>query len=391
MKIRKAFFAALCIAALGLVACFSSWNGETGEGTISINLGNNPALTQRSVTEVPDDFNAEYIITLTSAAEEVKRTIPLNDDSTITVTIAVSPGSWNVEVKALLDKEPFAEGTNRVTVRAGENSSVLIQMVLIGDNINYYTVTFNSNGGSHIDGQIVEAGGTARQPDDPTREGYIFDGWYSDEDEYDFYTPVTANITLYARWKEVPLGSFAVTFDSNGGSHIDGQIVESGSTAGQPDDPTREGYNFAGWYSGEELYDFDTPVTGSITLYAKWEEKIEGAITIGITFDDDIRKPVVELKNDDGTPIDEITISRFGSDGKPQTYKVTVVNTYGFTIIKWEVPGVGAGEPVEGDGNSFTLNAANLNYNAVGKHVLYLTFGWNGMPYLVEIPFEVED
>ena len=139
-----------------------------------------------------------------------------------------------------------------------------------------FTVSFNSNSGSDVASQEVTRDGKARRPDDPTREGYSFAGWYRDQElitEYDFDTPVTSSITLYAKWTPVPPGSFTVTFNSDGGTHIPGQVVESGRTAARPDDPTKEGFTFAGWYRDQELtaeYDFDTPVTGNITLYAKW-------------------------------------------------------------------------------------------------------------------------
>ena len=65
-----------------------------------------------------------------------------------------------------------------------------------------YTVTFETNGGSSIESQAVEEGNTVLKPADPTKEGYTFDGWYSDEalsTIYDFGTPVTEDITLYAK------------------------------------------------------------------------------------------------------------------------------------------------------------------------------------------------
>ena len=67
--------------------------------------------------------------------------------------------------------------------------------------------------------------------------------------------------------------SYTVSFDSKGGSAVDSQTVASGETAVKPADPTIDVYTFIGWYSDEALtsvYNFDTPVTGNITLYAKW-------------------------------------------------------------------------------------------------------------------------
>jgi len=78
------------------------------------------------------------------------------------------------------------------------------------------------------------------------------------------------------RWVDnmpVVWGIFTVSFDSNQGSAVDSQVVDSGSTAIIPEAPTRSGFIFFGWYSDSELttsYSFNTAVTGNITLYARW-------------------------------------------------------------------------------------------------------------------------
>ena len=69
--------------------------------------------------------------------------------------------------------------------------------------------------------------------------------------------------------KDVP--EYSVTFDSNGGSSVGTLVVKEDGTIAKPEDPTKEGYVFIGWYLDGELYDFDTPVTGDIKLEAKWE------------------------------------------------------------------------------------------------------------------------
>ena len=66
-----------------------------------------------------------------------------------------------------------------------------------------YTVTYESNGGSTVPSQTVKYNETASKPADPTKSGYTFAGWYTEEkltNKYDFATPVTGNITLYAKW-----------------------------------------------------------------------------------------------------------------------------------------------------------------------------------------------
>lgn len=72
--------------------------------------------------------------------------------------------------------------------------------------ITLHTVTFNSNGGSDVPGQM-RANAAATKPADPTRSGYVFAGWYTDEActaAYDFTKPVTDSVTLYAKWEAAP-------------------------------------------------------------------------------------------------------------------------------------------------------------------------------------------
>ncbi len=130
------------------------------------------------------------------------------------------------------------------------------------------TVTFDSNGGSEVPAQNIVSGGKVVKPANPTRSGYVFNGWYlKNLEEYDFNTPVTSSFTLLAKWTK----AFTVTFDSNEGSKVDPQSVTKNEKAKKPADPTRAGYSFDGWYTTQmALYDFESPVTKDFTLYAKW-------------------------------------------------------------------------------------------------------------------------
>jgi|GEM_PF-2506776 len=139
-----------------------------------------------------------------------------------------------------------------------------------------HSVSFNVNEGSAVSRQVVNEGGNAVQPIDPVKEGFVFDGWYSDEGLtalYNFSTPVTSDMTLHAKWTGIASGMFTVSFNTNGGSALSLQLVADGDKAVLPTEPSRGGYTFGGWYSNSKLtipYDFDTPVTDDITLYAKW-------------------------------------------------------------------------------------------------------------------------
>ncbi|MBO6133297.1 MAG: InlB B-repeat-containing protein, partial [Lachnospiraceae bacterium] len=139
----------------------------------------------------------------------------------------------------------------------------------------YYTVTFVTNAGSLVGNQRVQEGAKVIRPSDPTRYGYTFRGWYTDEDfltEWNFDSDiVTGDMTLYARWETGV--SYKVTFNSKGGSSVSSQTVKSGEKAKLPAPPTRAGYTFDKWYEDfylEDEYDFDDEVTEDITLYAGW-------------------------------------------------------------------------------------------------------------------------
>ena len=67
---------------------------------------------------------------------------------------------------------------------------------------------------------------------------------------------------------------YTVTFDSNGGTSVEAQVVEENKRASAPNDPTKEGYTFLGWYVGDEKWSFIShTITENITLKAKWEIK----------------------------------------------------------------------------------------------------------------------
>lgn len=78
---------------------------------------------------------------------------------------------------------------------------------------NIYTVTFNSNGGSEIRSKRVGENGSVVQPANPTRDGYTFVGWYLNNEEFDFNSEITSDITLTARWEAIEEGQ-----EGNGGS-----------------------------------------------------------------------------------------------------------------------------------------------------------------------------
>ncbi len=223
---------------------------------------------QFTVTKGSDDmenvginvFHALYINTTIptqpSALTWTMQTAKL-DANAITIQAPQSDNFWRNGVFSLSEQSDL-----KLTFDGG-NISI--------DVLPKYTVSFNSNGGSEVASQTMFEGRTASEPADPDRDGYEFDSWRIgsvEGDEYDFESPVTANITLVAKWNQVI--KHTVTFDSNGGSPVDAQDVIENETATEPAEPTRDNYTFGGWKLGNVLYNFSTPVTGNITLVADW-------------------------------------------------------------------------------------------------------------------------
>ncbi len=137
-------------------------------------------------------------------------------------------------------------------------------------NIDKYTITFESNGGSEVESQIVDYGYSATKPDDPTRDHYDFVGWKLNGSPFSFYTPITSDITLTAEWE---INKYNVYFNSDGGDYIQPQTINYGSTATKPTDPVKYNYVFIEWQLNGVAYDFSTPVTSDINLYAIYESK----------------------------------------------------------------------------------------------------------------------
>ena len=165
-----------------------------------------------------------------------------------------------------------------------------------------YTVTFNSNGGSAVNAFTgIEPFSAIPKPDKPSRDGFTFAGWFRDEKlsiPWDFEADlVDADITLYARWTEKPVG-YTVKFNTNGGNEIAPQTkVPRDSLVTKPNDPTKAGYTFEGWYSNRDLtkkWDFaNNKVTGDMTLYAKWGSDK----TYTVNFDSDGGSAVASQSN----------------------------------------------------------------------------------------------
>ena len=174
--------------------------------------------------------------------------------------------------------------------------------------------------------QCIAKGDKLTAPTTQTKEDYRFDGWYyannGGEAKWDFDTDtVTRAMTLKAKWVQ----TYTVTFETSGGSAVDPVTVDAGSTVTKPADPARSGYAFDGWYTEntyENPYDFHAAVTGSLTLYAKWNSIVysdptyavsaptaeNGRIAISPRYAERGERVTVTLTPDEGYELESLTV-----------------------------------------------------------------------------------
>ena len=166
---------------------------------------------------------------------------------------------------------------------------------------NVLDVTYSANGGQFADGNNVMLGqtdsnGIARQPLAPTRDGYVFAGWYyhSDgTDQVDFNQPIVGgskHVTLFAAWTPAKQDKTVdILYVANGGTFFDGNdtmrgVTDTDGIARLPLQPTREGYDFVGWSydrDGNDTVDFTKAIvagSGHATVYAQWKQNNEKTV-----------------------------------------------------------------------------------------------------------------
>ena len=199
----------------------------------------------------------QYTITFdTNGGSEIA---PITQDYGTEITVPDNPTRKGYTFKGWDKEIPKTMPAENITVKAQWE-------------INQYTITFDTNGGSEIAPITQDYGTEITAPDNPTRKGYTFKGWDKEIPE----TMPAENITVKAQWE---INQYTITFDTNGGSEIAPITQDYGTEITAPDNPTRKGYTFKGW-------DREIPETmpaENITIKARWKdtEKPTGEIIIG--------------------------------------------------------------------------------------------------------------
>lgn len=198
-----------------------------------------------------------------------------------------NPDTYTVETETIVLKDASktgytfikwfdsAEYTNVVTeIVKGSHGNIVLYS---NYKINQYTITFESNGGTSVEPITQNYATAVSEPSAPAKNGYIFDGWYSDEaleNKYVFNTIPAEDITIYARWE---LARYEIKYHLAGGTNDEENpseytILSENITFKQP---KRDGYEFRGWFADSglsiEITGIATGSFGDKEAFAKWE------------------------------------------------------------------------------------------------------------------------
>ena len=213
--------------------------------------------------------------------------------------------------------------------------------------INQYTITFDTNGGSEIAPITQDYGTEITAPDNPTRKGYTFKGWDKEIPE----TMPAENITVTAQWE---INRYTITFDTAGGSEIAPITQDYGTNITAPADPTREGYTFIGW-------DKAIPTTmpaENITVTAQWK---------------DSGKPTGEIKINENSWkafLNNITFGLFFKD--TQTVTITAADNSGEMVTVEYLLSDKELTKAEFDGMAFTAYTAPFGIDPDNEYIIYV-------------------
>ena len=237
------------------------------------------------------------------------------------------------------DAENVTLDFDKITIEQGEavdettSNITLKNFVLKGDKAANYEITTETLPGTIANDNIVDITITAENGvvtgaakyikgssvtvTATANSGYRFTGWYVDntavstESTYTF--TAESDTALTAKFERIRTSGgggggttrYTVSFETNGGSKVANQSVTRNSVMKEPAAPTKEGFDFAGWYTDKELktkYDFSAKVTKSLTLYAAWTEKDNSLNQIVLTIGEKSATVFGQTKSNDVAP-----------------------------------------------------------------------------------------
>ena len=176
---------------------------------------------------------------------------------------------WVSDLSGLTDEQKDLNKVDFSQSIAGKDHATIYAQWTKNADQNEIDVLYAANGGQFATGETFQQGvtdsdGVMRQPAEPTRDGYTFDGWYwhadysgyTDEqkaaDKVDFSQPVQSDVNIYAQWTknaDTQAEQITVKFVDNFNETESSTEVKKGETVAQPADPTYDGWTFEGWSS----------------------------------------------------------------------------------------------------------------------------------------------
>ena len=238
---------------------------------------------------VPESMEHDKDITVYATWEKNQYTIIFNSNQGSAVdpitayygdpiTVPANPTREGHEFKHWYYKNPgeaYDFGTTMAALDVKHGISTKSITVNALWEIQKYTITFDTDGGSAV-APITEDYGTAiTKPSDPTKPGYTFLKW---DTEIPGTMPAN-NMTIKAIWEA---NEYTIAFEENGGTDVENITKAYDTDVTAPANPTKKGHNFVHWYeqgSEDTAYVFDKMPLGGVTLYAKWDA-IEYTINI---------------------------------------------------------------------------------------------------------------
>lgn len=327
-------------------------DGQDGNGIVSIKLTNTSANVDTYTITFDNGKTTTFTVTNGVNGEQGIQGKPGEDGHTPVITIGEN-GNWYIDGD---DTGILAEGLQGPQGEDGLSAYEIyikyhpeyvgteeewLEDLVNGDLREEYKITFQTNGGSQIEPQYVKYGRLVTRPaDDPTRTGYLFDGWYLGSELFPFNSyQVYDDLTLLAHWKSMNIN---LTLDANGGDvEYNTKTVTYGVDYVLPT-PTRANYTFDGWYLDDTLL---CPMSGvwtfskvDITLKARWagtqaeitfanDDNIQvDNAPITITYGDDFTLPVPTILTGDKfigweNASGELVTDETGKSLKPSEFK----------------------------------------------------------------------
>ena len=209
-------------------------------------------------------------------------------------------------------------------------------------------VTYDSNG--TVIEVIVKKNTVLKRPKDPVKEGYKFIGWMLDDKEYDFSSKVTKDITLVANFKKDDEETiYTIKFNTDSNNIVKDIKVKDGKITNLPT-PTKEGYEFIGWFNNEDEIKVGDTIKENITLTAKWKKNEtttptnpSGAKYYTVSFNTDggskVSSQMVKANNKAKKPADPVKegYKFLGWYLGNNVYSFNLIVTSNITLVaKWE-------------------------------------------------------